>query len=278
MRQSYYLFSLIMALLVLMPNKVSGRDIILTRTENMESNNQKMIVEVWSDIMCPFCYIGKRHYEAALKQFANREYIELVWKSYQLDPSTPEHFDHKVNAYQYLADKKGMSYEQSISLHKNVVQMASKAGLDYNFDLVVVANSFKAHRIIQLAKTKNLGDYAEEIFFKSHFIDGGDLNDEKTLYALGNQIGLSDTEVKEALGSDEYAYKVKQDIQEAQNIGVRGVPFFVFNRKYAVSGAQPVASFLETIETAYAEWRKDHPIVSLQVTEGPSCSTDGVCE
>ena len=237
-----------------------------------------MLVEVWSDIMCPFCYIGKRHYEAALKQFANREYVELVWKSYQLDPSTPEHFEHKVNAYQYLADKKGMTYEQSISLHKNVAKMASKAGLDYNFDLVVVANSFKAHRIIQLAKTKNLGDYAKEIFLKSHFIDGGDLNDEKTLYTLGNQIGLSDAEVKEALSSDEYAYKVKQDIQEAQNIGVRGVPFFVFNRKHAVSGAQPVASFLETIEITYAEWRKDNPIVSLQVTEGPSCTTDGVCE
>ncbi len=233
MRQSYYLFNLIMALLVLMPDKVSGQDIILTRTENMKSNNQKMIVEVWSDIMCPFCYIGKRHYEVAIEQFSDREHVELVWKSYQLDPSTPEHFEHKVNAYQYLADKKGMTYEQSISLHKNVAKMASKAGLDYNFDLVVVANSFKAHRIIQLAKTKNLGDYAKEIFLKSHFIDAGDLNDEKTLYTLGNQIGLSDAEVKEALSSDEYAYKVKQDIQEAQNIGVRGVPFFVF-RHYPI--------------------------------------------
>ena len=220
----------------------------------------KMKVEVWSDIMCPFCYIGKRNYEKALAEFPSREEVEIVWKSFQLDPSIPQSMEKKVNVYQYLAERKGMSYEQSAKLHEGVVKMAKQEGLEYNFDNVIEANSFNAHRLIQRAKMKGLGDQAEERFFYAYFTEGKDYGDAKVLLELGKDIGLTEAEINESMSNDEYAYKINQDIQEAQSIGVSGVPFFVFDRKYAISGAQPSESFLETIKKAFAEWKKENHI------------------
>lgn len=242
----------------------------------MESTANKMKVEVWSDIMCPFCYIGKRNYEAGLKQFADSKNIEIIWKSFQLDPTIPQEAVSE-NVYQYLADRKGMSYEQSVQMHESVVATAKRAGLDYNFDKAVIANSFNAHRMIQLAKTKGLGDAAEERLFYAYFTEGKNFGSTDVLIELGKDIGLTEAEVKTALTDDSYAYKVKQDIQEAQQLGVRGVPFFVFDRKYAVSGAQPPQAFLETLERSFSEWRKENPASPFEVSEGPSCSVDG-CE
>lgn len=238
----------------------------------------KMKVEVWSDIMCPFCYIGKRHYEAAIKEFANSQNIELIWKSYQLDPEIPEKIESRVDVYQYLADRKGISYDQSVQMHKRVLEMADAAGLHYNLDKLVVANSFKAHRVIQFAKTKGLGDMAEEVFFEAYFINGKDLADDKTLAELGEKIGLSESDVQEALTNDEYAYTVKQDIMESQQIGVTGVPFFVFNRRYGISGAQPVEAFVQTLNQSFEEWRKENPEIKIEVQNGPSCTPDGHCD
>ena len=107
-----------------------------------------MKVEIWSDIMCPFCYIGKRNYESAISRFADKNNIEIEWKSFQLDPTIPAHQDKQVGVYQYLADRKGMSYEQSVKMHEHVVATARLAGLTYNFDKAIVANSFEAHKMI----------------------------------------------------------------------------------------------------------------------------------
>ncbi len=211
-----------------------------------------MKIEIWSDIMCPFCYIGKRHFEAALKEFPHADKLQIEWKSFQLDPTIPK-MDERVDVYQYLADKKGMSLEQSKSLHQNVIQMAKNAGLEYNFDIAVVGNSKDAHRLIQFAKTKELGDQAEEALFKAYFTDGKNMADLNDLVEIGTSIGLEPQALKTILESDAFAYEMTQDIQEAQNIGVQGVPFFVFDRKYAVSGAQPVEAFLQTLEKVYSE-------------------------
>jgi predicted DsbA family dithiol-disulfide isomerase len=238
----------------------------------------KMKVEVWSDIMCPFCYIGKRNYEAGLKQFADSNNIEIIWKSFQLDPTIPQETDGTENVYEYLAARKGMSYEQSVHMHDSVVATAKKAGLEYNFDKAVIANSFNAHRMIQLAKTKGLGDAAEERLFYAYFTEGKNFGNTDILIGLGKDIGLTESEVKTALTDDAYAYKVTHDIQEAQQLGVRGVPFFVFDRKYAISGAQPPQAFLETLERSFSEWRKENPVSPFEVSEGPSCTTDGTCE
>lgn len=114
-----------------------------------------MKIDVWSDIMCPFCYIGKRHYESALKQFDNADQIELVWHSFQLDPTIPMQSDKQQNVYEYLAERKGISFNQSLKMHERVLLMAKNAGLEFNLNNAVVANSFNAHRLIQLAKTKD---------------------------------------------------------------------------------------------------------------------------
>ncbi|WP_281233342.1 DsbA family oxidoreductase [Flavobacterium gelatinilyticum] len=205
-----------------------------------------MKIEIWSDIMCPFCYIGKRQLETALKEFPENEF-EIEWKSFQLDPSiTPQ---PGKDVYTYLAERKGMTVEQSKEMHKGVTERAKSVGLDYNFDKAVISNSFTAHRIIQLAKTKKLGDEIEEIFFKAYFTEGRDLNDGPTLIELAEKAGLERNEILNVLQSDDLFIKeVHSDINEAQQIGVQGVPFFVFDRKYAVSGAQPVEAFVQTIK------------------------------
>jgi predicted DsbA family dithiol-disulfide isomerase len=207
-----------------------------------------MKIEIWSDIMCPFCYIGKRQLERALAEFPNGEF-EIEWKSFQLDPSIEPQSDKDV--YTFLAERKGISVEQSKEMHKGVTERAKSVGLDYHFDKAIISNSFTAHRIIQLAKTKKLGNDMEEIFFKAYFTEGRDLNDAQTLIELGTQAGLDTKEVQEVIKNENlYADDVQSDISEAQQIGVQGVPFFVFDRKYAVSGAQPVEAFVQTITEA----------------------------
>ena len=205
-----------------------------------------MKIEIWSDIMCPFCYIGKRQLETALEEFPGNDF-EIEWKSFQLDPTIEPQSGKDV--YTFLAERKGISVEQSIEMHKGVVERAKSVGLDYHFDKAIISNSLTAHRIIHLAKAKKLGDQMEEIFFKAYFTDGKDLNDAQTLIELGIKAGLDSNEVKEVVENENlYLSDVKGDIKEAQEIGVQGVPFFVFDRKYAVSGAQPVEAFVNTIK------------------------------
>lgn len=205
-----------------------------------------MKIEIWSDIMCPFCYIGKRQLESALTEFPNDEF-EIEWKSFQLDPTiTPQ---SGKDVFTFLAERKGISVEESKEMHKGVTERAKSVGLDYNFDKTVISNSLEAHRIIQLAKTKNLGDEMEENFFKAYFTEGRDLNDGPTLIELAVKSGLDQIQVLEVLKDENlFMDNVKNDISEAQQIGVQGVPFFVFDRKYAVSGAQPVEAFVNTIK------------------------------
>ena len=227
--------------------------------------------------MCPFCYIGKRNFEMALKKFEYGDRVEIEWRSFQLDPSIPIKNEKKVNVYQYLAESKGMSYEYSKKLHEKLIQTAKNAGLEYNFDQAVVANSFDAHKTIQLAKTKGLGDAAEERLFHAYFTEGRDFGDTDTLVSLGKDIGLQEDEIRNALESDEYSYKVEQDIQEANDIGVGGVPFFVFNRKYAISGAQPAEYFLHTLQKSFEEWTNDHSSKMISAPGDAVCTPGDEC-
>ena len=226
-----------------------------------------MKVEIWSDIMCPFCYIGKRNFEAALNEFSGKNEIEIEWKSFQLDPTIPRNFERKISTYEYLAEKKGMSIEQSKQLHLNVIETAKKVGLTYDFEKSIVANSFDAHKLIQCAKAYGLGDAAEESLFKAYFSEGKDMSDHSTLISIGKKIGLEESEIISALSSEDFSQKVNADIKEANEIGVTGVPFFVFDRKYAVSGAQPKESFLNALQQSLSESKN----------EGSSCSSGGGC-
>jgi predicted DsbA family dithiol-disulfide isomerase len=204
-----------------------------------------MKIEVWSDIMCPFCYIGKRHLELALQQFPEME-VELVWKSFQLDPTiTPQ---PGKDVYSYLAERKGMSLEESKQMHQHVVDRAAEVGLVYNYDKAIIANSFDAHRLLHLAKRNGKGDQLKEKLLAAYFTEGKDFGDKQVLTQLGEEVGLNEPDIHTVLYTDMFAREVQSDIQEAQEIGVRGVPFFVFDRKYAVSGAQPIEAFVETIQ------------------------------
>ncbi|MBX2905479.1 MAG: DsbA family oxidoreductase [Taibaiella sp.] len=219
----------------------------------MKMTNEKMKVEVWSDVVCPFCYLGKRRYETALKKFAEANNVELVWKSFQLYPGLQQHV--KENSYQHIARMKHISYEQSAQMHEQVVNMAAGDGLYYRFDKTVVANSHDAHRLVQMAKANHKGNEAEEQLFSAYLVEGKDISDKETLATIGAKIGLDKAAVKKMLDGNEYAAAVQTDQDEANRLGINGVPFFVFNRRYAVSGAQPVDTFLKTMEHAYKEWK-----------------------
>ncbi len=234
-----------------------------------------MKVEIWSDVMCPFCYIGKRRFEEALEQFAHKEEVEIEWKSFQLNPDMKT--DPTININQYLADAKGWTLDYAEQMNNHVTQMAAEVGLSYDFDKAVVANSFKAHRFSHLAKKYGLGDKAEEALFNGYFTQGLNIDDDVTLLKLGEAIGLDVTEVQQVLESDTYADAVKHDIAEAQHLGIRGVPFFVMNNKYGVSGAQAVPVFQETIEKSFAEWQQENNKPKLTIIKGESCTPDGDC-
>lgn len=237
-------------------------------------NNNKMKVEIWSDVMCPFCYIGKRKFERSLAQFPDRDNIEIVWKSFQLSPELKT--DASKNTHQFLAEHKGMSLQEARRLNDGVTQMAAKEGLVYDFEKSVVANSFNAHRFSHFAKRHNKQDEAEEKLFQAYFTDGENIDDLPTLVRLGTEIGLDAEELQSVLESDRYADDVHADIREAQQVGVRGVPFFVFDRKVAVSGAQDSGVFLQALEQSFTEW-KANAAVALEVIDGPSCTPDGEC-
>lgn len=209
-----------------------------------------MKIEIWSDVMCPFCYIGKRRLEHALEQVPGSEKFEIEWKSFQLDPDLVA--SGKENPYQYLANRKGISYQESVNMHENVVNAAREVGLDYRFDHAVVANSLDAHRLSHLAKQHGVGNALEERLFHAYFTEGKDIADHATLTELGREVGIPQDAMQTLFSGDQFLADVQRDIAEAQQIGVRGVPFFVFDRKYAVSGAQPVEAFLETINAVKA--------------------------
>ncbi|MCB0754656.1 MAG: DsbA family oxidoreductase [Flavobacteriales bacterium] len=235
-----------------------------------------MKVEVWSDVVCPFCYIGKTHFDEALAQFAEKENIEFVWKSFQLNPDLTTNPDESL--YQHLSESKDIPLEQAKAMGRHAAQMGSSAGLELNFDKCVVANSFNAHRLIHFAKANGKQQEMKARLFKAYFTEGSNIDDTETLIALAKEIGLNAEEAKSVLESDKYASDVNDDINKSQQLGVRGVPFFVFDRKYAVSGAQPKEAFFTTLEKSFAEWRKANPAVELQVSEGAVCEPNKVCD
>jgi predicted DsbA family dithiol-disulfide isomerase len=234
-----------------------------------------MKVEIWSDIMCPWCYIGKRRFEQALNAFEHRDKVEIIWKSFQLNPEMKT--DPDKNIIEYLSETKGWTVDYSQQMHDHVTGLAKQEGLTYNFDHAVVANSFDAHRLIQLAKKNGLGDAAEERLFKAYFTEGQNIADHAVLVRLGTEIGLDGTMVSEMLKSKTNAAEVKNDIAEAQQLGVRGVPFFVLDRKYGVSGAQQAEVFASALKQAWEEWKKQNDNTALETNAGAVCTPGEPC-
>jgi len=235
----------------------------------------KMQVEIWSDVMCPFCYIGKRKFEAALAKFDHHQNIEVIWKSYQLNPEMKT--DPNKNSITTLAEHKGISIEESKEMHKYVIEMAAQAGLKYNMDKTIAANSFNAHRLTHYAKSKDKQLEVEEKLFEAYFILGKNIDDLNTLLNIGTSAGLNQDELLKVLQGNQFADDVRKDIYEAQQVGVRGVPFFVFDRKYAVSGAQESAVFLQSLQKSFDEWQKTNPDKAMKVIDGKVCEPEKGC-
>jgi predicted DsbA family dithiol-disulfide isomerase len=230
-----------------------------------------MQIEIWSDVKCPWCYVGKRRFEKALAGFPHRDSVEVTWKSYQLDPDLPDHYDGTEE--QYLSERKGIAPEQLRQMWQHLAQQAEGEGLNFDFDRIVVGNSFTAHRFLHLARTHGAGDAAKEAVMSAHFEQGLDTSDPDVLVALGSAVGLDEAEIRETIAGDRFAEDVRQDIEEARTLGVQGVPFFVIDRTYGISGAQPAELFRQALDQA---WQEANPLVSLTPSaDGPACGPDG---
>lgn len=235
---------------------------------------EKMKIEIWSDIMCPFCYIGKRRFEKSLANSSLKDKIEVEWKSYQLNPYLET--DTSIGIDQYLAQHKGMPLEQAQALNSQVTQMAAEEGLLYNFDKSIVANSFKAHVLTHFAKQYGKQDEVEELLFQSYFTEGKNIDDYEVLKDIAKRVGLEIAAYEKVITDGSLDDEVKMDIHEARQIGVQGVPFFVYDRKYAISGAQPVELFVQTCEKAFLEWQFNNKTIQIQLdSKGPSCGPEG---
>jgi predicted DsbA family dithiol-disulfide isomerase len=249
----------------------------LKSNNNIHKNTEmKMQVEIWSDVMCPFCYIGKRKFEAALSQFSEKNNIEVIWKSFQLNPEMKT--DVNKNSIVALAVHKGISITESKEMHQYVIEMAAKAGLHYQMEKTISANSFNAHRLTHFAKSKGKQLEVEEKLFEAYFILGKNIDDINTLVNIGELAGLESEALLKVLQGNEYADDVRRDVYEAQQVGARGVPFFVFDRKYAVSGAQESDLFLQTLQKSFVAWKKNNPEKSMNVIDGKVCEPEKGCE
>jgi predicted DsbA family dithiol-disulfide isomerase len=234
-----------------------------------------MNVDIWSDVVCPFCYIGKRKFESALSKFSHKEDIHIIWHSFQLSPDMEYTAGKSLN--EWLAEKKGLTVQEAKQMNDHVSNLAAGTGLTFNFDIAKPANTFNAHRLIHFAAKFKLQDKAKERLLSAYFTEGLNVSDKDTLIQLGGEIGLDKKELEAMFDSDDMKYEVQSDIQEAEDNGIRGVPFFVFNRKYAISGAQSPEIFLAALNKAWGEWKQESPLVNLPSEEGESCTRGENC-
>ena len=233
-----------------------------------------MKIEVWSDYVCPFCYIGKKQLEKAIKNSGYDGQIAVEFKSFLLDPTTP--IDTEESIYTSLARKYNMSEQEVENMTKNVASRAKEVGLDYNFDDMKTANTTAAHRLAKLAAEQGKAEIYNERLMKAYFLEGEAIGRYDVLKRLAKEVELDMEAVQRVLESNQYEEAIEQDIYEAQQIGVRGVPFFVFNNKYGLSGAQSQPLFEQTIEQAASEFglKKQIKVIAQDVA---ICS-DGQCE
>jgi predicted DsbA family dithiol-disulfide isomerase len=211
-----------------------------------------MLIEVWSDVVCPFCYIGKRHLEMALADFAERDHVEVIWRSFELDSEAPK--GESQDTVSALMKKYQQSREQIETMIARVSAMGAQAGLELKLANTLRTNTFDIHRLLYLAAEKGLQGAAKERLLHAYFSESEDLSEPETLVRLLGEVGIEPAPIRATLAdSDAYFHEVSADIYEARNIGIAGVPFFVFDQKYAISGAQPVAAFSKVLEQCWLE-------------------------
>lgn len=224
--------------------------------ENQFELTNKMNVEIWSDIMCPFCYMGKKKFEIALEQFPHKSNIEVIWKSYLLQPKLET--NPQISIAEYLTETKGLEPGEADDMNAHVAEAAGKIGLEFHFEKVVVANTLKAHKLLHYVKKENKQNETYERLFRAFFTEGLNIDDNSTLVSLAHELGINTGPLSAIFNSDEMTNEVRSDMYEAQQMGIRSVPFFIFNHKYAIKGAHEPALFLQTMEKAFKELHKKY--------------------
>lgn len=225
-----------------------------------------MRVDIWSDVVCPFCYIGKKRLEHVAQE-AGIE-LDIHWHSFELDPNAPA--KHDTSNTERLAKKYGRSYVEMEEMERNVAAMAAVEGIDFQWQKANSGNSFNAHRIIHLAQSKGLGNEAKEAFFHAYMTEGLAIGEREVVEEIASRIGLDNAEVEYVLDSDELADFVRHDEQIAhEQLKVTGVPFFVFDQKLALSGAQPREIFLQAMHQAQSESTEE-----IEQTDAAQCNDD----
>lgn len=210
-----------------------------------------MLIELYSDFACPFCYIGKTNLEQAIKDFAHKEDIKVVFKSYQLNPNAP--FTTDKNSYESFSESHGVRIEDVKARFTSITEHAKNSGLTFNFEIMKMTNTRLAHRLYKYADEHGKGSEIMAALLDGYFTQGLNLADENTLIEIGLRFDLAKDDLKEALLSKKYDEMVQSDIDEAQSLGISSVPFFVVNQKYAISGGQPKEYFLEALTQIYNE-------------------------
>lgn len=206
-----------------------------------------MKVEIWSDIMCPYCYLGKKQFEIALNQFEGKDDVSIIWRSFELNPDIV--YDENNDLYSYLSKMKGMNRTDIENSFNRLAEQGKTLDIDFQFAKAKVMNSRNAHKLIQFSKNQDLQNEIEEALFEAYFTDGKNVQDEQILEEIANNVDLQFENFSDIINSAELDNLVIQDQYMAQQIGARGVPFFVFDQAYAVSGAQGEESFLHVLNT-----------------------------
>jgi predicted DsbA family dithiol-disulfide isomerase len=230
-----------------------------------------LTVDIWSDIACPWCYIGKRRFERALARFPQRERVTVRWRSFQLDPGAPRR--RAVSVTQMLAEKYGVPLSQAEAMNARVTAEAAAEGLTYHLEKLKLVNTLDAHRLLQFAIAQRRGVAMTERLFLAYFTEGVDLADTEALAGLAEDAGLEPQAARGVLATDVYRDAVMKDQAEAQHLGVTGVPFFVLAGRYGVSGAQPPEVLAGALARA---WESVSPLTLVGGADAGACA-DGSC-
>jgi predicted DsbA family dithiol-disulfide isomerase len=232
----------------------------------------KLRIDIWSDIACPWCYVGKRHLEQALERFAHKDDVEIVWRAFELDPSAPAVRDTSQSYAERLARKYGTQPPQAQLMIDRMTATAAKDGLEFRFDRIRPGNTFDAHRLLHLAHERGVQDAMKERLMRAYLTEGEAIGERDVLVRLAGEAGLDEQEARDALDSERYAPEVRQDEAIARELGITGVPFFVLAGRLGVSGAQPADVLLGALDRAWSEHQK--PAIE-QYAEGAACGPDG---
>lgn len=210
-----------------------------------------MQVEIWSDVICPWCYIGKRRFEIALANFAQRESVTVIWRSFELDPKSPAQYP--VTLEEMLAQKYGVSPQEAASMNARVTGLAKEVGLEYHLSKARPGNTFDAHRLLHFATSHQLGNQATERMMQAYFSESLAVGDRAALARLAPEFGIAESDALAMLESDDFSAEVRADEARAAELGISGVPFFVINKKIGISGAQAVDDFSQALQQAAAD-------------------------